>query len=217
MNDLQQKLTTLIRKQAHIHKQWLDVGQKRLLKLVVTFMPKLIGSESCSIFIQDVTRKKVWLACSTRLGEREIEVPKKGSLVGEVISTGRYQIRTNMEQQPGIHKLVDADTNFITRNILCVPIKGIATDEVIGAIQVLNKHNNQEYTEQDRLILEEMAYHVQILVENIFLGQEITVISEKVQKKIVMLDVVLWAWVAFMFVIGVAVIVYVTPFVINGF
>ncbi|KOR32493.1 hypothetical protein TI05_06965 [Achromatium sp. WMS3] len=217
MKDLQQKLATLARKQTHIQKQWLDTGQKRLLKLVTTFMPKLLEAESCSIFIQDVTRDKVWLACSTKLGEREIEVPKQGSVVGEVISTGRSQMRTDMDKQTGIHKLIDSDTGFVTRNILCVPIKGVTTNETTGAIQALNKYNDQEFTEEDRIMLEEMAYHVQMLVENIFLGQEIFIISEKVKKRMAMVDMALWTWAAFMFVMGLIVIAYVTPFVINGF
>lgn len=212
INNLQKDLKELTRKQASMKRQWDATGQRRLLKFIVSFIPKLLNVESCSIFIKDAIRSKVWLACATNLDEGEIEVPTQNSLVGEVIATGHYQIRMNMDKQSGIHTLVDRNTGFVTRNILTVPIKGFITKESIGAIQILNKHHGQEYTEDDRLVLEEAAYYLQMLIENIFLGQEAVAISEKIEKKIALLDIILWVWGAFVIMMILILIILVTPF-----
>lgn len=217
MSMIRQQWLTLVRKQAHIQHHWDQMGQKRLLKFIVKLIPRLLDVESCSIFVHDESNEKVWLVCATDLSEREIEVPKEGSLVGEVISTGKYQIRTGMENQPGIHKLVDQYTNSITRDILCVPIPGLTTEKVTGAIQVRNKQGGRLYTEEDRLVLEEMTYYMQLLVENIFLGQEIADLSEKISKKLGFAELIVKSWAVLMVLLILSVIVYVTPIMLTGF
>ena len=43
---------------------------------------------------------------------------------------------------PRFHADVDKETGYVTRNILCVPIRTVK-DEVIGVAQCLNKLNGQ--------------------------------------------------------------------------
>ncbi|KOR30942.1 hypothetical protein TI04_03385 [Achromatium sp. WMS2] len=216
MYDIEQELKDLNGTQEHIQKQWKN-GQQRILKFIVKLIPKLLNVESCSVFIQDPNRGKVWLVCATDLDAEEIEVPKRGSLVGEVITSGIYQIRTDMDKQPGMHKITDHDTGFVTKSVLCIPVKGSTTNMVIGAIQILNKHDNQEYTEEDRMVLEEMANYLQLLMEYIFLGQKATKISEKVRKKIAFVDIMLKLWGVLMVGLIVGVTIYMLPILIKGF
>ena len=87
------------------------------LPFYVNVMTKLADCERCSIFIHDPAQNRVWLKAGTGVTEREIEVPKEGSIVGEVIASGKPKIIYSMEAQSGVHKQVDDKTQFKTRNI----------------------------------------------------------------------------------------------------
>ena len=120
--------------------------------------------------------------------EQQIKVPKWSSLVGRVIETGQYVLEDDMENSVGAHDTVDIKTGFISRNSLCVPVRGVTVSKVTGAIQVLNKLGGSDYTNSDREMLEKMAFHLQSHIENLFLRQEIYKVSLKMQQQITLLE-----------------------------
>lgn len=140
---------------------------------------KLVDAERCSIFISDPESDKVWLKAGTGVQEGGIEVSSEDSVVGEAIRTGKTVIRDNMECQLGAHKQCDDQTGFVTRNILCVPILDPELGEAVGAIQVLNKKGDEEFSVADADMLCELAVQIQTRVSRIYLNQEIFGLSEK--------------------------------------
>jgi len=42
----------------------------------------------------------------------------------------------------------------------------------MGAVQILNKKDGKAFNDEDRIVLEEMAHHLQLTIENIFFNQE---------------------------------------------
>jgi len=145
---------------------------QKLLPFYINMMTKLADCERCSVFIHDSAQGKVWLKAGTGVTEREIEVPKEGSVVGDVIASGQSKILNDIDTHSGIHKQVDDKTGFTTRNILCVPIKSSSRNEVSGAIQLLNKSGNPGFTNEDLSLAEEIAGHLKKEVDTIFLDQE---------------------------------------------
>jgi len=152
---------------------------QKLLPFYVGLMTKLAYCERCSVFINDPAKDRVWLKAGTGVDEQEIEVPREGSIVGEVIASGKSKIVNNLEMQSGAHKQVDEETGFTTRNILCVPIKSIARNEVSGAFQLLNKSNGEEFTDEAISLVEEIAAHLQREVDIIYLDQETFGLTER--------------------------------------
>jgi len=166
-----------------------DSGQvartDKLLPFYVRIMTKLTDCERCSMFIHDPNRGLIWLKAGTGVDEREIEVPRESSVVGDVIASGKSKIVNNLEMQSGTHKQVDEKTGFTTRSILCVPIKSTAQNETAGAIQLLNKINNREFTNEDLSLAEEVADHLQKQIDTIYLDQEIFGFTEHLYKSLV--------------------------------
>lgn len=156
-----------------------EAETKKRLPFYVDVMTKLADCERCSIFINDLAQGRVWLKAGTGVTEREIEVPKEGSIVGEVIATGKPKIIGSMETRSGVHKQVDDETGFKTRNILCVPIKSAARVEVSGAIELLNKNNDRDFSNEDLALAEEIAGHLKKEVDAIFMDQELFGFTEK--------------------------------------
>lgn len=185
---LMEKLEELRSKQKLIDSAWKKTGNKEFLQFLVEILPKTLSCERCSIFILDPVDENVWVQCGTGLSERQVSVPRGSSLVGKTISTGHYQIESDMDKQLGAHDTVAIKTGFVTRNALCVPVHGVTKDRVTGAIQMLNKIGGHTFTDQDRMILEKLAFHLQMNVENIFIKQELVKISDEMREQIVTLE-----------------------------
>ena len=146
--------------------------ESKFLEFYVRFIPRLLNAERCSVFIYDPVNSKVWLKAGTALRERGIEVSLSDSIVGQVISSGRPVVTTDLQSRDGTHKKIDTTTGFVTREVICVPIRSGDGTTVTGAIQVLNKQGGGRFSEEDRTFLEEVGDHFQNIVESIYVGQE---------------------------------------------
>ncbi|MCK5480958.1 MAG: sigma-54-dependent Fis family transcriptional regulator, partial [Gammaproteobacteria bacterium] len=110
------------------------------------------------------------------------------SIVGEVISTGKGVIVNDLEKREGFHTNVDVKTGFVTRNMLCAPIKSATTHGVTGAIQILNKRLHGSFSKEDMASLEEIATYLSMSIENIIVNQEILRISNQMNQEFERLD-----------------------------
>lgn len=182
------KLESIRAKQEKLENAWAKTGNKELLQFFIDILPKVLDVERCSIFILDPEEDRVWLQCGTGLEEKQVTVPTRGSIVGTVISTGKPVVDMEMEASVGEHDVVSMKTGFIARDTLCVPVFGVSTDRVTGAIQVLNKRGASGYTNNDKQLLDRLAYQLQMNIESIFLRQEMAKISEVMKKKIEKLE-----------------------------
>lgn len=183
---IEQTLEKLRAKQKLVDEAWSKTGNQALLEFFVDLIPRALDAQRCSIFVLDPQSDNIWLKCGTGLTEREIEVPKTSSLVGKVIATGEPLTRMNMDKQAGAHSFVDQVTGFDTHNAIVVPIFGFSKQKgaVTGAIQVLNKKNRKDFTPEDQDILERLAYHLQMQIENIYLRQELSKIHKEISEKL---------------------------------
>ncbi len=185
---LEQRLTELKTKQSMIDKAWKKTGNRELLQFFVEIIPKTINAERVSIFIHDPVDSHIWVHCGTNVEERQINVPESGSVVGRTIAGGKPIFENNMQQQMGAHDNVAIKTGYVTYNTLCVPVRGVTTDKITGAIQAVNKIGMNEFTEGDLVILEKLAFHIQMHIENIYLRQEMAKISSQMSEAITQLE-----------------------------
>lgn len=146
-----------------------EEGHHMLLDFCVRIIPKVVSAERCSIFVHDPEKEKVWLKAGTGLVEKEVDVYlDTNSIVGEVISTGKPIIINDMEQLEGVHKQVDEETGFVTRDLMCIPIRSLDGKKITGAVQLLNRMYGHKFSDTDLKLMEEMAIFFQQSLENIF-------------------------------------------------
>ena len=190
--DVHRKLEQLRQKQKIIDAKWKLAGDRQMLSCFVDLVPMALNVERCSIFISDPKSENVWLQCGTGLKERAIKVTTEASIVGETISTGKPVIVEDLEDRMGAHFEVSVQTGFTPRNTLCVPIYGMSSKKVAGAIQVLNKTNRmigkELYSKDDIEMLEKLAYNIQMTIENLYLRQEFSKVSKAMSKQIKILE-----------------------------
>ena len=191
--DIKKQIEHLDEKKTYLNAEFDATENHALLDFYIKIMPKVLNAERCSIFIYDPESMTIWLKGGTQVKERDIEISGEyDSVVGDVITTGKYRIVTGLNEKSGIHKEMDERTGFKTRNILCIPIRSLDGKQVMGAVQILNKKDGSEFNDEDRVLLEEMAHYLQLTIDNIFYNQESAGVMENLyttMKKITFISV----------------------------
>ena len=151
----------------------------KLLDFYTRVMTKVTDAERCSVFINDPEHDVTWLKAGTGVHEHDIEVAKKDSIAGQVITSGKPVIVSDIDPKSEASKHAMEKTGFETRNILCVPIRSTHRNEITGAFELINKINAQTFSDQDMALATEITEHLSNQVDSIFLSQEILSLSDK--------------------------------------
>lgn len=167
---------------------WTVDNYEDLLGFYIEILPKIMEAERCTIYIIELGTDKICSMLGTGLEKKQIQPPRKGSIAGEVISTGNPIIRNDLHKSQGFHTQIDAQTGFVTRNTVCVPIKSLTGYGVTGAIQILNKLNEEPFSRQDIEMLELVARYLSMSIESIILNQEILRISSQLNTEVERFD-----------------------------
>ncbi len=186
---LTRKLHELKEKQKQIETAWRKTGNREFLEFMVELLPRALQAERCSIFINNPEDNNVWIQCGTGLQEKQITVPKDSSIVGKVIASGEIIIENNLANQVGAHDTVAFKTGFTAKSTICVPVVGKKSQQVSGAIQVLNKLNSESaFSQTDVDVVIKLAHHLQVNIENICQRQEMANIAEEIGKKVALIE-----------------------------
>lgn len=172
--DIYQLRDQLKLRQRILNRSWSVRGNNELLELFVRLLPGALNAERCNIFLNDQNQNKVWLLCGTALSGKQVVAPHMRPLVKQVIKSGTFIIKDKLQQE------ADADKNkdFVLHNTLLMPIRSVMEDKTTGVIQLLNKKGQGCFEDEDRLLLEKVALHLQLAMENILLRKEMMDFSE---------------------------------------
>jgi transcriptional regulator with GAF, ATPase, and Fis domain len=168
---------------------WTVNDYKSMLMFYVDILPKIMDSERCTIYINEMDTEMIWSIYGTGLDNQKIKPPKNKSVVGKVIVSGQPARENNLINRDGFHKQIDEITGFQTRNMICAPIQSITGHGVTGAIQILNKHDHSNFNQNDIDLLVEIAGYLSISLESIVLNNEILKIGKKLNQEIQNLDI----------------------------
>lgn len=129
-------------------------------------VPIVLGAARCSIMLFDpVTKELVLETPDPHTGElRQFIIPTDRGIAGWVAANGIGQIVNDVEQDPRWFDGVARDMDFVTHSILCAPMR--RGEQVIGVMQVINKHGNEPFSEQDLQLLTTLASQAAVAVEN---------------------------------------------------
>ncbi|MBF0125088.1 MAG: sigma-54-dependent Fis family transcriptional regulator [Magnetococcales bacterium] len=184
---MQKRLIHLQSRLDQVSRAWTAGDHETLMRFFVQILPDLMNAERCSIFVSSSadTASGIWLRFGTGVADSQIEAPRQGSVVGEAVSSNRMIIRNDLKSTTGFHTVADRATQFITRNILCVPITSLVhPEECIGAIEILNRNTQQGFTEQDGAMLENLVKYLSFALESSRLNRDILELSERVHNDI---------------------------------
>ena len=172
----QQRLTALRQHLEQVNRRWTVNNYARLLAFYVRILPRALAVARCTIFMIEPGGERICSLYGTGIEGQAIQAPREQSVAGRVIAGGHTLIENAMDERTGFHTRIDERTGFVTRNVACAPIKTVAGQQVIGAIQALNKIDG-DFQQADAEALEEVAAYLCMAMENILINREILEIS----------------------------------------
>jgi len=163
----------------------LGTGIEALIDRVVRTASRLLGAERASLFLVDPATGDLWSKVAQGVETREIRIKKGHGLAGWVAERGQTLNIPDAYQDGRFNPETDRRTGYRTRSILCGPVHNLAGN-IIGVIQVINKHDESTFTELDEQLFKAFAHQAAISVENFNLYRRLVASHEKMA---ILLDV----------------------------
>ncbi|PIV30032.1 MAG: adenylate/guanylate cyclase domain-containing protein [Zetaproteobacteria bacterium CG_4_9_14_3_um_filter_49_83] len=117
-----------------------------------------------SIFLHDERTGELYSRISKGNLTREIRMLDSKGIAGKVFHSGEGMIIHNAYASEFFNREIDESTGFITKNILCAPIRTVR-GEIIGVAQMLNKVKGR-FCKKDLTLLEIMTSQAAITLQN---------------------------------------------------
>lgn len=164
-----------------------------LLNIIVEKTTELMDAERSTLFLIDEDTRELWSKIIQGSVNIEIRLQLGQGVAGWVALTGKSLNIQDAYRDPRFNPKVDENTGYITRNILCQPIRNLQ-GEIIGVIQVLNRLAGC-FTDEDENLLSAIASQAAIAIENSKLylsaierNMELIEIKDKLEHKVGELD-----------------------------
>jgi len=135
-----------------------------VLNALVGLTTMEIKAERGTIFLNDEHTGELYSRVAQGNVQREIRLLNTSGIAGWVFHADEGRIIADAYKDEHFNRDIDEQTGFVTRNILCAPIRTVK-GEVIGVAQMLNKHEGQ-FTKNDLSLLESMTTQAAITLQN---------------------------------------------------
>ena len=126
-----------------------------VLNTLVEVTTREIGAERGSLFLNDDKTGELYSRVAQGTFNREIRFPNTAGVAGHAFQSGEGLVVQDAYADPRFNRSIDEQTGYVTRSILCVPIRTVK-GEVIGVAQALNKVKGR-FGRADLRLLEEMT------------------------------------------------------------
>lgn len=138
-----------------------------LLNAIIDVAKNVLDSEGASLLLKDFTSGDMIFHSVS--GEKSkmlkgLKVPKGLGFVGHVAETMQPMLSNNVQDDSRFFKEMDIQSEFSTRNIICVPM--ISFGRFIGVLEVVNSRNREEFTELDLQKLNYISGQAAIAINN---------------------------------------------------
>ena len=101
-----------------------------------------------------------------------VRLPKGEGIAGYVMETGTPLVVDDVTKDKRFSNWVDKQTQFKTRSIIATPLK--TDDKIFGVIELVNRINEEAFSEQDLALLSSIAEYAAIAIERSYYHQALT-------------------------------------------
>ncbi|HOW88397.1 MAG TPA: SpoIIE family protein phosphatase [Candidatus Omnitrophota bacterium] len=146
-----------------------------LLGLIMKTSSEVMRSEVASLLLIDEVSNE--LVFRVALGGKGAELEEKfrvkmgEGIAGSVAASGKPEIVNEPHKDPRFAKRFDDSTGFVTKAILCVPMK--TKEKIIGVLQAINPVDREKFSQEDLELFQTFADQAALAIENAQLHGEI--------------------------------------------
>jgi HD-GYP domain-containing protein (c-di-GMP phosphodiesterase class II) len=150
------------------------ISLDNVLDLSMRLVKQVMRVEASSLLLLD--KEKNELVFQVALGKKgeaikEIQVPVGKGIAGWVAETGEALYIKDVTKDERFFKMVDKTSGFITKSIICVPLK--IKDRLIGVAQAINSIGEKEVSGDDIELFSTIASQMAIALENASLYKDL--------------------------------------------
>jgi signal transduction histidine kinase len=135
-----------------------------LLRNIVDVATELTGADRGTLYLVDKDKNELWSLVLIGNNVKEIRLRIGEGLAGYVAKSGETLNIKDVQNDPRFNKDFDRASGYVTRNMICFPIKN-NTGVIIGVLQLLNSKNG-EFAERDEVFLAALSVHSAIALQN---------------------------------------------------
>jgi adenylate cyclase len=135
-----------------------------VLHAFVEIATRELNAERGTIFLNDPTTNELYSRVAQGHLRHEIRILNTSGIAGSVFTAQESLIILEPYDDPRFNQTIDEQTGFVTRSILCVPIRA-GNGNVIGVAQLLNKQKGR-FTKVDLNLLEKMTTQASLALQN---------------------------------------------------
>ena len=131
-------------------------SQEAFLNSMLEEISRILNSQRASIFLINPQTNELEAVAALGIDKSQLKFDYRKGIAGSVFTTG---VPLNIDAQTDKVRFsqdMDKKTGFETKSILCNPISN-RDDKVIGVIEVLNKRNQDRFTEEDEKTMKVLA------------------------------------------------------------
>ncbi|KAJ1561181.1 hypothetical protein HK405_004680 [Cladochytrium tenue] len=123
-----------------------------LVQMIMDAAKELLSADRCTIFLADPKRKYLTTHIQGADFVQEIKIPINTGIAGYVFTSGNSVNIHDAYKDSRFNPEVDRQTGYVTRNILCVPIKN-KNGESIGVAQMINRKRGSFDADDEKMLL----------------------------------------------------------------
>lgn len=143
---------------------------EEILRLFMDIATKNMQADRSTLYLVDRKKDELWSIITQGPEMVEIRLPIGMGIAGQVAKTGEVINIDDPYHDPRFFPDIDRKTGYTTRNILCMPMLN-KKGEIIGVMQILNKHAGN-FTTDDESYLDSLAAQAAVAIENAQLHRE---------------------------------------------
>ncbi len=146
------------------------LDRDELLDRIMNYACELLNVEATSIWLRDEQEGDLVLHLATGYRHEHMHasrVPSGQGIIGHVVATGETVVVNDVRNDTRFYRQIDANSGFITRAILCVPLRapqielggqrGLIEGSIVGGAQALNPNDGRSFSREDVTLFELLA------------------------------------------------------------
>ena len=149
----------------------------RLLPELAQMGRDIVSADRSTIWVLDKEKEYLWTKVAH--GVDYLKIPADSGIVGNAMQENRSMIINDVYANPYFNNTVDKETGYKTETMMVIPMLN-SKDEVIGAMQVINKQDTEGFSEEDLRNLTLASTYVAESVESSLLLEEIDATQREV-------------------------------------
>lgn len=161
----------------------MEAVSSTVLDQVLSVCHELIGTERIGLFMKvEGDEDELYIACAADIVRGEY-VPITKGIVGHVARTGEMVITNDAYSHPMFDSTLDHKTGFVTKCILCLPVKS-PDGHILAVLSAVNKIDNTDFSSEDAVFLKYAADAVGISLHKASLHHEVKTSQKLIEARL---------------------------------